>query len=344
MNSTLFASTYLALCLALVGCNGTSDTDTSTESCTQAPGGGGAGQAGYSCDSSCSSYLDMAYATASSAQKLDLYVPASASASSPVPLVVFIHGGGFFGGDKALSSSSAQLKLLSQGYAIASINYRLSPEARFPAQIQDAKAAIRWLRANASRYHLNPNKFASWGASAGGNLAALLGTAGDKADWDDPALGNPGVSSAVQATVDWFGPTKFLVMDEQASAQGCSTSGGSSAPGAAGICMTDTHSTTCSAESRLIGVKITSAPEAAEAANPISYVTVDDPPFFIQHGTQDCMVPFGQSQLLYEALVVAVGAERVTLTPMQGMCHGGSAFESSSNLSAVVAFLDKYLK
>ncbi len=297
--------------------------------------------------STANSHLDLAYATASSAQKLDLYLPASATAAKPAPLVIFIHGGGFAMGDKALASGSAQLSLLEHGYAVASLNYRLSGEAIFPAQIKDVKAAIRFLRANAGTYHLDPDHFATWGASAGGNLAALAGTAGSLADWDDDDLGNPGVSSAVQAVLDWYGPTKFLAMDAQATAAGCAPPTGGMPSGGdstAGMCMTDSHDVATSAESKVIGQQITTAPTATvEAANPITYVSAATPPFFIQHGDKDCMVPTAQSQLLYDALLPVLGAEKVTFQKLAGMCHAAPGFETTENMTLVRAFLDKHL-
>ena len=135
--------------------------------------------------------------------------------TGPVPLVIFVHGGAFVGGDKSMEDPYVA-PILAAGYAAASLNYRLSGEARFPAGVQDVKAAVRFLRANAPRYGLDPDRFAAWGESAGGNLVAMIGTTGDQATMlDDPSLGNAGVSSAVQAVVDLYGPTDFLQMDAQ---------------------------------------------------------------------------------------------------------------------------------
>ena len=149
---------------------------------------------------------NIAYATASGTQVLDLYLP---EGNGPFPVVVNIHPGGFFSGDKDMVPGTPGKALLKAGYAIASINYRLSGEATFPAAVQDAKAAVRFLRANAAKYKLNPDKIAAFGQSAGGNLASMLGTAGDVAEFDDPSLGNAGVSSRVQAVINWFGPNDF---------------------------------------------------------------------------------------------------------------------------------------
>ncbi len=148
-------------------------------------------------------YLDVAYAGKSAAQKLDIYLPSEDK--GPFPVIVFIHGGAFKMGDKSSFEVNPALEGLKHGYAVVSVNYRLSGEAIFPAQIQDVKAAIRFIRANAGKYHLNSNKIASWGASAGGHLSAMVGTTGDIQEFDDASLGNATQSSQVHAVIDWFG-------------------------------------------------------------------------------------------------------------------------------------------
>jgi acetyl esterase/lipase len=272
---------------------------------------------------------DVAYADLSDAQKLDLYVPEEGD--GPFPLVINIHGGAFMMGDKAMSAAELD-PLVAAGYAVASLNYRLSGEALFPAQIQDVKAAVRWLRANAETYNLDPDHFAAFGASAGGNLAAMLGTSGDVEDFDDPELGNADVSSRVQAVVDWFGPTDFLQMDAQFAAdEVCPASA-------------ESHDVADSPESMLLGAGVQTVPDLAAAANPITYVTEDDPPFFIQHGTADCNVPVAQSQLLYDALVEVTGEDNNTFIMIEGAGHGGEEFSAEENFALVIAFLDETLK
>ena len=233
-------------------------------------------------------------------QKLDLYLPPGAAAAPQTkrPLIVYVHGGAFLGGDK--NSPFLPVRLLSKGYAVASLNYRLSGDALFPAQIRDCKAAVRWLRAHAPGYGLDPARFVAWGESAGGNLAALLGTAGDVKTFD--AGENLAHSSAVQGVVDHYGPTDFLQMDAHR------------VPGG------DTHDPADSPESRLVGGPIQKNKEKVAWANPITYVTRDDPPFFIAHGDKDRAVPFHQSELLYAALKKA--GVRATFLPVPGADHG----------------------
>jgi acetyl esterase/lipase len=233
-------------------------------------------------------------------QVLDLYVPEKAAA--PRPLVVWIHGGGWSGGDKAGCPPLRQ-GYAEQGYAIASLNYRLSQDAVFPAQIEDCKAAIRWLRAHARDYGLDPDRIGVWGSSAGGHLVALLGTSGDVAEFDVGA--HRGISSRVQCVLDDYGPTDFAQMDAHRL------------PAA-----TLAHGVPGSPESRLLGVDVGDAGNAREVtrANPITYVTGDDPPFLIVHGDLDPLVPHHQSKLLFDALRAA--GVRVRLNTVKGGGHG----------------------
>jgi len=273
-----------------------------------------------------SEWIDLAYASASAAQKLDLYLP---SGSGPFALIIYVHGGGFRMGDKKLPvTRGIRDQLLSRGYALASLNYRLSGEAKFPAAIQDVKAAVRWLRAHAQEYNLDPARFGAWGDSAGANLVSLLGTSCGASELEGVELGNPDQSSCVQAVVDFYGPIDFLQMDQQFSGTDCPVN----------------HNRPNSAESQYVGGPIQQNQALAKQADPITYVSSDDPPFLIQHGTKDCTVPPQQSQLLYDALTPAIGAENLTLTYLDGAEHGDAQFVSPSNLKVVIDFLDKYLK
>ena len=245
-------------------------------------------------------------------QRLDLYIPENAV--GPVPVIVWIHGGAWLSGSK--ENGGPALSFLAQGYAVASINYRLSQHARFPAQIEDCKAAIRWLRANAKTYNLDPDHFGVWGASAGGHLVALLGTSGDVKDLEGDD-GTPDQSSRVQAVVDWFGPTDFTKM------------GGS-------------HDRPDSPESKLLGGPVPENKDKAARANPITYASKDDPPFLIMHGDKDTTVPFSQSELLLEALKKA-GVD-ATFRPVKGAGHGGREFSSAENRKLVEDFFDRHLK
>ncbi len=270
---------------------------------------------------------DLAYADLSSAQKLDLYIPASGA--GPFPVVIMVHGGGFMFGDKADGAGLTGVdQLLEAGYAVASMNYRLSSEAIYPAQIYDAKTAVRFLRANAAQYNLDPEKFGAWGASAGGNIVSLLGTTCGVAELEGAELGYADQSSCVQAVVDWFGPIDFLQMDAQFAGTECPA----------------THDAADSPESKLVGAAIQTVPELVAATNPMNYITADDAPFFIENGTADCNIPPVQNSNLADALASVIGADKVTYISLDGAGHGGTQFETAENLSQVIAFLDAYLK
>lgn len=272
-------------------------------------------------------WLDIAYASTSQSQKLDIYLP---EGDGPFPVILSIHGGAFRAGDKGDGQVIPMLEGLTRGYAVVSMNYRLSQEAKFPALIYDVKAAVRWIRANAKQYKFNPDKIAAWGGSAGGHLSALAGTSGNVKELEDLSLGNPTQSSRVQAVVDWFGPTDFLKMDEQLKESKVKN------PMA--------HSIPDSPESELIGKNITDAPELVRNANPETYISPDDPPFFIQHGLIDRLVPYKQSVNLASKLSPVIGKEKVTLELLPDTNHGGPEFSTEQNLIKVFAFLDQYLK
>jgi len=224
------------------------------------------------------------------ALKLDLYLPAGGGKGLRRPLVIWVHGGGWRGGSK---SSTPAVALLRDGFAVASVEYRLTGEAVFPAQINDCKGAVRFLRANADKYGLDPNAFGAWGSSAGGHLVALMGTAGDANELEGDVGGNAGVSSRVQAVCDWFGPTDFTVM----------RTAGSRSP----VTM-------------LLGGPPDEKADLARQASPVRHVSKDDPPFLIVHGDKDRLVPLSQSVRLDEALRKA-GVES-ELHVVKGAGHG----------------------
>ncbi len=258
---------------------------------------------------------DLEYGKASGrAMRLDLYLPEQAG--KPLPLIVWIHGGAWMAGSK--DGPSPALRFTADGYAVAHVGYRLSQEAKFPAQIQDCKAAVRWLRANAARYGLDPNRFVAWGASAGGHLVALLGTSGGVAELEGE-VNDLKESSRVQAVIDWFGPTDFLrIGDPESDLR---------------------HNAPDSPESKLIGGPLLENKDKAAKASPITYVSKEAPPFLIMHGDRDRTVPFNQSELLYAALKKA-GVD-ATFVPMKGAGHG---FGGPEAIAPVQEFLKRCLK
>jgi acetyl esterase/lipase len=271
------------------------------------------------------SWVDASYG-ALSQQKLDVYLPASGN--GPFPLIVWVHGGGWRTGSKVLDAAAFQRRLLTSGYAIASVGYRLSGVATWPAQIHDVKAAVRHLRANAGRYFVDT----AWGSSAGGHLVAVLGTSGGVAALEGSAIGNAAFSSRVRAVADWFGPTDFNQMDAQLAAVGCHPAG------------TVLYGLPNSQVSELLGAPIGTVPALVAQANPITHITADDPPFYIQHGSGDCTVPPGQSDILRAALVATIGASNVSYSVLSGVGHGGAAFQTTANVDQVIAFFDRTVR
>jgi len=277
------------------------------------------------CDAA-QSPITVAYAPGGS-HLLDLHLPPDAT--GPVPTVIWIHGGGWAGGSR--TDDAQARRLVCRGYAVASIDYRLSGTAEFPAQIHDVKAAIRFLRANAATYGLDASRFATFGSSAGGHLASLAATSGGVADLEDLSQGNADMSSTVQAGIAWFGPTDLSLMDTQLLAQSC--------PAADAI-----HGEATSAESRLVGCAVGDAACAAAVAraNPVTYVGASTPPLYLLHGTEDCTVPMAQSALLKTAMNSA--GRCATLRSVVGAGHGGPEWQTEPPQSAAADFLDTVLK
>ena len=267
-------------------------------------------------------HVGLRYAEASKTQQLDLYLPAAHGGPSPV--IVFFHGGGFRFGDRTepIPDFSPYLKA---GYAVASVDYRLSGEAHFPAAVQDGAAAVRWLRAHAPAYGLDPSRFAVWGQSAGANIAAILGTA-TKGQFDDAALGNGGVSSKVKVAIAQYAPIDFLQLDKLLA--GCK-----------GPMMGPPHDSPQSFESSYLGAPIQTVPKLAQAANPITYIDGSGADFLIQGGGHDCAVGVEQSRLLYKALLPVVGEHRVELDVLPEAAHADPAFETPANTARVLKFL-----
>ena len=230
-------------------------------------------------------------------------------------------------GDSGMEAGLAQT-LVQQGFAVAALNYRLSGEALYPAGAQDVKAAVRWLRANAAQYGLDPDKFAAWGQSAGGWMANMLGVTGDQATiFDDDSLGNPDQSDAVQAVVSWYGPVDFATMDQQAA----------DVTACAG--QSQVHGTADSPESQWLGEAVDSSDQTA-STDLTSYLPTASavPAFSLAHGDADCNVPAGQSQQLKDALDAAGATSTLTILPGAG--HADPAFDQTQT-EPTIAFLQQ---
>jgi acetyl esterase/lipase len=257
--------------------------------------------------------LDLPYAdTENPRQRLDLYLPRAPKSDKPLPLVAFVHGGAWQAGDKRTGYFSIAPLLETGDYACASIGYRLSGEATWPAQIHDCKAAIRWLRANAAKYNLDPDRIGVMGNSAGGHLVAMLGVTGDVSPMEGSLGKFTSTSSRVRCVVDQFGTTDFSVI----------------------------RSATDGPVSKLLGVDVTKDEQAARSSSPITYVSKDDPPFLFIHGKNDPVVPFSQSEIL-DAALTKIGVE-ATLVPVEGGGHGN--FGTLAVPERIRQFFDKHLR
>lgn len=238
-------------------------------------------------------------------------------ASGPLPAVIYIHGGGWIGGSY---KQSPFVQLAQAGYFAASIEYRLSNEAKWPAQIQDCKLGVRWLRANAAQYHVDPNRMGAMGASAGGHLVLCLGTMADVKEYEGDG-GYPGVSSAVQAVVDYYGPTDFTQPDARVYT-----------PHAIAL-----------AEG-LFGVPFAQNPALWGSGSPLLYVKAGDPPMLLVHGDSDALVPLAQSTVFDAALTKARVPHQLLIVKNIG--HGFAMVVPSHPevYQTVDAFLAEYLK
>jgi acetyl esterase/lipase len=245
--------------------------------------------------------------------KLDLAMPKAGT--GPFPVIVCVHGGGWKSGKRQDLEKTIE-GMAARGYVAATVSYRFSPEAKFPAQIEDCKAAVRWLRANAAKYHVNPERIGAVGFSAGGHLVCLLGTT-DKNDGLEGQGGNPEQSSRVQAVVSFFGPTDFTTKtwNEEVEKQFLIP---------------------------FFGGTIEENPALYKKASSINYVTKDDPPFLFFHGSEDKLVGLRHSQLLADKLHdVGVKAEVVV---MKGEGHGWQGDKLRQSIDQMFTFFDEQLK
>jgi len=259
---------------------------------------------------------------------LDLYVPEGND--GPYPLIIWVYGGSWQSAQPPRKDCPPHMiGLTEEGYAAASISYRFSHEAPFPAQIEDCKAAVRWLRAHAEEYNLDPDHFGAMGASAGGHLVALLGTTADIKEFD---VGDHlDQSSAVQAVCDYCGPTAFFVPAGKI-------------PGMEGReeAIEGFLNNPQSPVAKLLGGTPYEKPELAKKASPLFHVTEKSVPFLIVHGARDTLVPLQQSELFYDALRRCGVDSHIFLVP--NCDHVDMKMASPDYVKEILGFFDKYLK
>ncbi|MCD7735044.1 MAG: alpha/beta hydrolase fold domain-containing protein [Clostridiales bacterium] len=272
-------------------------------------------------------YLDIPYADQSPAQRLDLYLPEEGE--GPFPLVVHLHGGGFGMGDKRDDHMDTYLQGLSHGYAIASVEYRLSSEAIFPAAVLDCREAFRFLRKHAAEYSVDPDRICALGGSAGGNLSAIMGMNIPNGQFPGEEEMTFDTDCTVQACIDQFGPMDFRTMDDQARANGVS--------------FVD-HDTPQSAESSYMGGALpTLSDEWLAKANPATYINEKMAPMLVEHGCVDKLVPFMQSVNFVNAIYQELGQGRVEFVPLPNADHEDKEYSSEWNMNVLWTWLDKTL-
>lgn len=273
------------------------------------------------------SYLDIPYGK-SKAQAIDIYLPDEGD--GPFPLVVHIHGGGFAFGDKRDDHMNAYLGGVRLGFAVASVEYRVSGEAPFPAAVLDCREAIRFLKEHASEYRIDASRIGLIGGSAGANLCAMLAMNVPNGEFPGEDMESIRKSDPfVRTAVCQFGPMHFSTMEKQARANG--------------ISATHEHASDMP-ESNYIGQPIDEAPEALiSRANPATYASLSMCPILVQHGTKDHLVPFEQSVEFVNAIYDKIGKGKLTYVPLVGADHEDKMFTTEPNMGYVWNYLKEHL-
>ena len=273
-------------------------------------------------------YLDIpytAYPDSPERQALDIYLPEEGD--GPFPVIVFIHGGAFIGGQRRDFQIGHVIDGILRGYAVVSVGYRLADEARFPDAVFDVKAAVRFLRANAEKYHLDPNRFCAAGASAGGYFAAMLAATEGIDAFEDPAMGNAEYSSAVQAVIGLFGVYDLFWQSQF-------TEDAEPEPGMPKMGnWTDVF----------MGLNCRGREGLMKLAWPGSYVRPNCPPFLLQAGTGDEIVPYENSIQFAKRINDVCGEGRAVIELFEGCAHGDIRFSEKENLDRMYAFADEAL-
>ncbi len=257
--------------------------------------------------------------------KLDIYIPETLP-EKPLPVLIHFFGGGWIMGNKNQIRFYDGQNYALHGFAVISIDYRLSDVAKFPAQLHDCKAAIRWVRKHAGQYHFDPHHIGVFGGSAGGYMSSMIGVTGSIEELegvlppDDAQYAGP-----VQAVVPFIGPSDMSQMDAQRLRFG------------------RRYDREKSMVTDFLGGVISDVPELVQKANPISYIKPGMPPFLIIHGDKDKIVPVGQSQILHEALVASEVESELLI--VEGAGHGSmKAYRNEKIFEKVKGFFNRHLK
>ena len=271
--------------------------------------------------------LDINYGTLPQ-QKLDVYYPDNGQ--GPYPVIFYIHGGGWILGDKHSGAINCIISALESGYVVISVDYRLAPETKFPENFYDIKTAVRWARANAEKYDFDPEKFAMVGDSAGGYFTLMAAVCGDNPAMEGEKYGYAGVSSAIQAACDYYGPVDMTCewseyyKESQVKCMPTKVEGQPSFEEQEFCCV--------------------SAPSLAPLVCPDSYVHKDMPPVLILHGHDDGVVPYQHSVKMADKIKKVCGEDRVKLIIYPERNHSDKDFLCPQSAKVVVEFFDKVFK
>ncbi len=260
---------------------------------------------------------------------LDIYLPEGND--KPLPVLMYIFGGGWVTGNKHQLAWYNLQNLAQHGFAVVSISYRWSSVAKFPAQIHDCKAALRWIRKNAEQYNLNPHRIGVIGASAGGHLASLMGTSGNAADLEGELQpGEAAFAGPVQATVNFFGLSDMSQIEDQRQRL-------------RNVIGPRSYNRRDSIVSLLFGGSPANMPNQVQKANPVAYVEAGMPPFLHIHGAKDRIVPLGQSELLHDALLTAGNDTELHVVEKAGHLSF-SHYQTEEIFNKVKSFCERHLK
>lgn len=275
-------------------------------------------------------YLDLPFCDLPDSKMLDIYLPDEGE--RPFPVLMYFFGGGFLTGDKRDMQINIALLQRRFGFAIVGVNYTRSSEGEYPRLVHEIKAATRYLRAHAAEYHLDPARFIAMGCSAGGHLAALLGTSAGVAEVEDLSYGNADYSSEVQGVIDLCGTIDYLTIQSQIEEHVQNT----------GIVPGTVFGKLHSIETLLFGDIASEVPEKVRAFSPITHVHANVPPFLIIHGLKDIYCPPQQSIVLADAIRAKAGEGAVELHLIEEAGHCDLPFLNHA-FPIMGNFLKKYL-
>lgn len=286
-------------------------------------------------------WCDVEYAHESPSQKMDIVLPEQGE--GPFPIVFFLHGGGWVGGDKRAAMSAAWLfRVLHRGYALASVNYRLASEAYWPAPVLDAKAALRCLKARADEFGIDAERIVVWGNSAGGHVANMLCATAASGLFEDKGMGAPEQTCEVKALVDLFSPSDIYQLDLADRSYNDPITLDMLAHCQIGPFVRN-DATLNTPHAREMGFVPRFNEDASVVGSPICYVDATFPPALYQHGTCDHVVPYTQSTTMVRRINDVCGEGRAAFELFDNADHGAPVFKTDDNMNHLLDFFDTIL-